>query len=134
MDTQTPQPAPTEQKVSIGPIIRDTAIVVVLTAVGGFVIGLAGAFGTQRGMIASVASNLLLGTIGFIISGCLSRGNRWCHLGFVALGVWLFGLVNVTFFGVTIIQWIFSSIVIAMMMGIGGALSYIFRRDDSPSA
>jgi hypothetical protein len=134
MNDQTPPPLPTEQKVSIGPIIRDTAIVVVFTAIGGFVIGLAGAFGTQRGMLAMIASNFLLGTIGFVVSGCLSRGNRWRHLSFVALGVWLFGLVNVAFFGFTIIQWIISSFAIAMMMGIGGALSYVFRRDDLPSA
>jgi len=130
MDTQIPQPPPTEQKVSIGPIIRDTVIVVVLTAVGGFIIGLVEAIGTERELHASAASTLLLGTIGFVISGFLSRGNRWRHLGFVAFGVWLFGLVNVALFGLTITQWIFSSIGIALMMGLGGALSYIFRRDD----
>jgi hypothetical protein len=132
MDPQVPQPPPIERKVSIGPIIRDTAIVVVLRTVGGFIY-LAGPFGTQRGILAAVASNSLLGTIGFVISGCLSRGNRWRHLGFVALGVWLFNLVSVAVREITIPQWIFGSITIAMMMAIGGALSYMFRRDDFPS-
>ena len=129
----TPTTPPTEQPVRIGPIIRDVVIIVALTAIGGFVIGLAGSLNSQRGMLAIIASNLLLGTIGFIISGCLASGNRWRHLVYVAVGVWLAGLMNL-FFGINIIQWLFSVIFIALMMGLGGALSYIFRRDDRPSA
>ena len=118
----------------VGPIIRDVVIIVALTAFGGFVIGLTGALASQGGMLAIVASNLLLGTVGFVISGCLARDNRWRHLAYVAVGVWLFGLVNVLFFGFGIIQWCLSSIAVGSMMGVGGALSYVFRRDYGSSA
>jgi hypothetical protein len=130
----TPTTPPTEQPVRVGPIIRDVVIIVALTAIGGFVIGLTGALTSQRGMLAIMASNLLLGTVGFVISGCLARGNRWRHLAYVAVGVWLFGLINVLFFGFGIVQWFFSSIAVGLMMGLGGAVSYAFRRDNLPSA
>jgi hypothetical protein len=120
--------------VRFGPIIRDVAIIVALTFIGGFILGFFGMLRTQFGMLAIVISNLVLGTAGFAISGCLARGNRWRHLASVALGVWLFGLVNVVFMGIGIIPWIFSSIAVAVMMGIGGALSYVFRSDDLPAA
>ena len=141
MVTQTPPPieplTPTSEqsaRPSIGAIFRDVAIVVALTAIGGFVIGLSGGLRSSNGMTAIAVSNILLGTVGFIISGCLANGNRWRHLGFVALGVWLFGIVNIVFFGISIAQWIYSAFAIAMMTGVGGGLSYIFRRDDAPSA
>jgi hypothetical protein len=129
----TPPPS-TEQPVRFGPIVRDVAIIVALTFVGGFIIGFFGILRTQFGMLAIVISNLVLGTFGFVISGCLARGNRWRHLAYVALGVWLFGLVNVVVMGIGIIPWIFSSIAVAVMMGIGGALSCVFRSDDLPPA
>ncbi len=138
MDTTPPppidQPPPTEPGMRFGPIARDVVIVAALTGIGGFVIGLTGALESQRGMLAIMASNLLLGTVGFVISGCLARDNRWRHLACVAVGVWLFGLGNVLFFGVGIAHWLFSSIAVGLMMGVGGALSYVFRRDNLPSA
>jgi len=139
MDSTTPPPIvppppPAEEGLRFGPIIRDVVIIVVLTAMGGFVIGLTGTVASQRGMVAIMASNLLFGTVGFIISGCLAPGERWPHLAYVAVGVWLFGLVNVIFFRVGIVQWFFSSIAVGLMMGLGGACSYVFRRDKSPPA
>ena len=142
MDTTTPPPItqpppPTEQRVRVGPIIRDVVIVWVLTAMGGFVAGVATGGperDAQRFMLAVAASNLLLGTVGFTIAGCLSPPGRWRHLSVVAVGVWLAGLINVAFVGVTIPQWIGSVIFIAIIMGIGGALSYVFKRDSKPSA
>jgi hypothetical protein len=134
METTTPPPIvppapPTDQRVRIGPILRDVVIIVMLTFIGGFVIGLAGTPPTSsRGMLAIAASNLLLGTIGFAISGCLAVGNRWRHLGYIALGVWLAGLLNVMFFGFSVAEWFFSVIAVAMMMGIGGAISYLFKK------
>jgi hypothetical protein len=141
MENQTPPPLepvtqPPQQSggVSVGTIIRDVVIVVVLTGIGGFVIGLSGGLRSSTGMIALAVSNLLLGTIGFIISGCLARENRWRHLWIVALGVWIFGIVNIVFFGFSIGQWIASAFAIALMTGAGGGLSYVFRRNDAPSA
>ena len=139
MDTTTPPPIvqpppPTEQRVCVGPILRDIVIIVALTFIGGFVIGLAVAPTSSRGMLAIAASNLLLGTVGFVISGCLAVRNRWRHLPYVGLGVWLAGLMNVLFFGFGIVQWFFSIIAVALMMGIGGAISYVFKREANPSA
>jgi hypothetical protein len=118
---------------SVGGIIRDVLIVFALTAVGGFVIGLvegirhSGA-SVDEMVLEIAASNLLLGTIGFTISGCLARGSRWQHLGLVALGVWLLSLINVGMGFTSIVQWFFAAIFVAIMMGAGGALSYLFKR------
>lgn len=117
----------------VGAVVRDVLIVFALTAIGGFFIGLfAGITGRAHDpnmMILTIAgSNVLLGIVGFTISGSLARGNRWPHLAVVALGVWVLSLVNVAFMGTAIVQWLAASIVLAFMMGVGGALSYLFKR------
>ena len=129
-------PPPTEQGIRIGPIARDVAIVWVLTAIGGFVAGVATGgpqVDGQRFMIAVAISNTLLGTVAFTIAGCLAPPNRWRHLGFVALGAWLTSLINVAFFNVTIAQWFSGVRFVAIIMGLGGAVSYIFKRDKKVS-
>ena len=80
-------------------------------------------------MLALMASNFLLGTVAFTISGCLAPPGRWRHLGFVALGAWLTSLVNVVFFGVSVLQWMGGAIFMSIIMGLGGAISYAFKRD-----
>ena len=135
MDTTTPPP--TEQRLRIGPIIRDVVIVWVLTAIGGFVAGIATGGpqrDAQRFMLAVAASNLLLGTVAFTIAGCLAPPGRWCHLAIVAAGAWLTSLLNVMFFGVGVAQWTGGAIFMAVIMGIGGAISYVFKRDIKSSA
>ena len=129
---QVVQPLPpTKQPVRIGPIIRDAAIVWVLTAIGGFVIGVSGGShgNPQRHQAALAISNFLLGTVAFTIAGCLAPRPRWNHLAYVALGAWLTGLINVIFFHVTIPQWMFSALFTGIIMGVGGGLSYIFKKD-----
>jgi hypothetical protein len=121
---------PTEQAVRPGAVIRDVFIIVVLTAVGGFVVGFTMGIKSSAAMLAIALSNMVFGTIGFIISGCLAKGNRWWHLAWVGIGVWLAGLINVFAFGFGIVQWIFSVVAIGIMMGLGGGLSYFFRKDD----
>lgn len=138
MDTPTPPPTaqpppPTEQHFRVGPLIRDVVIIVALTSIGSFVIGLVARLGLPLGMVALAASNLLLGTVGFVISGCLAVGNRWRHLAYVAVGVWLAAFTNVLFFGFAIVEWLFGVIAVALMMGLGGAISYVFNRDARPS-
>jgi hypothetical protein len=115
------------------PIVRDIAIVWVLTGIGGFVVGFATAIATggaskdsQHYLLAIAVSNLLLGTIGFTIAACLTPADRWRQLGIVAVGVWLTSLVNVFFAGFSIVQWIFGAISIAVMMGVGGSISFLF--------
>jgi hypothetical protein len=135
MDTPTPPlivpPPPAEVRVRIGPIIRDVIIVWVLTGIGGFVAGVATG-GAQRDvhrfMLAIMFSNVLLGTVAFTIAGCLAPPGRWRHLGFVALGAWLTSLVNVAF-GFTFAQWLAGAIFMAVIMGLGGSISYVFKRD-----
>jgi len=123
-------PPPTEQPFRIGPIIRDVAIVWVLTAIGGFVIGVSGGShgDPRRHQVALVISNFLLGTVGFMIAGCLAPRPRWNHLAYVALGAWLTSLINVIFFHVTVPQWMFSALFMGIIMAVGGGLSYVFKR------
>lgn len=84
-------------------------------------------------MAALAISNLLLGSIGFCLAGCLTRTDRWKHLLVVALIVWLFGLVNVAFFHVNFVQWVFSAIAVLVMMGVGGGLSFLFVKETPPA-
>jgi hypothetical protein len=113
-----------------GRIIADIGIIFGLTFLGGFVVGFVSAFsyGVSAPMLALGASNLVLGTIGFILSGMRApAGNRWPHLLWVALGVWILGLINVLF-GLNIGAWIASAAGVAMTMGIGGAISMAIKR------
>jgi hypothetical protein len=84
-------------------------------------------------MLALMVSNVLLGTVAFTIAGCLAPPRRWRHLCFVALVAWLTSLINVACFGVSIAQWIGGAIFIAIIMAIGGGISYVFKRDTNPS-
>jgi hypothetical protein len=98
---------------------------------GGFIAGMATGGpeqDPQRYALAVAASNFLLGTVAFAIVGCLAPPERWRHLGFVAIGAWLASLINVVFFGVTVPQWIFGAIFMAVLMGFGGAISYVFKK------
>jgi len=131
-------PLPEPTGLSVGGILRDIAILIVLTFAGGFVIGLAfsvsgGPKNVSAMQLAIAVSNLLLSTIGFTISGSLARGPRWRHLAIVALGVWVFSLVNVFVTGMTFTRWILAGTFIAVTMGVGGGLSYIFKRSDRRS-
>jgi hypothetical protein len=74
-------------------------------------------------------SNLITGTIAFTISGVLAPPPRWRHLFFVGLGSWLTSLINVFAVGVSLEQWLFGSVAMAIVMGAGGGLSYLFKPD-----
>jgi|SRR6185436_14288661 len=136
--SQIPETSPQQSRanpVRSGPIIRDVAIIWALTFIGGFIVSIAGGASSldqSQYVLAIAASNLLLGTVGFTISGVLAPLGRWRHLGIVAFWVWITGLLNVLLNVVTIPQWIGGSIFVAMMMGLGGALSYLFKRDSQP--
>ena len=66
--------------------------------------------------------------VGFTISGCLATGNRWRHLSFVAAFVWGLNIIVVFFGGSTITQWLEQAVGIAICMGIGGGISFLFKR------
>ena len=129
-------PPPTRQPLRFGPIIRDVAIVWVLTALGGFVAGVAGGSHSdpKRVQVALVVSNFFLGTVAFTISGCLAPQPRWNHLAYVALGAWLTSIINVIFFHVTVPQWMSSALFIGIVMALGGGISYLFKKDTQPTA
>lgn len=115
--------------VRLGPVLRDVAIIFVLTAMGGVIARFVPREDPAETPIMAIAvSNFLLGTVGFIISGCLATGNRWRHLAYVALGAWLASIINVLFFGFPIQQWMLSAFFMALIMGVGGGLSFIFKR------
>jgi hypothetical protein len=66
------------------------------------------------------------GVVGFTISGCLAKASRWRHLAVVALVFWLACAVNVVLDMTPITAWMAGSILILIMMGLGGGLSYLF--------
>jgi len=112
-------------------IIRDVIIIWILTALAGFVVGVTGV-GGDRYILGIALANLIFGTVGFCISGCLAKSNRWKHLSIVAVFVWLVGFINVIIIPVTIVSWFSGIIFIFIMMGIGGSLSYIFVKSTKP--
>ena len=117
-------------------VIRDVVMVWFFTAVGGFAVGFASRalqLSPPQGMLILAASNFLLGTVAFTIVGCLAPPGRWRHLGFVALGAWFTSLINLLLIDISIPQWIGGAIFIAIIMGMGGAISYIFKRETKPS-
>lgn len=124
------------------PILRDVAIIYGLTFAGGYVAGFAygmaggntsNAEGQAIFVLVLAVSNLLFGTIGFAISGWLAPPERWRHLSKVGVGLWLTGLINIAVFNVTVIAWIWSAIFIAIAVGLGGGISYLFKRAGQPS-
>ena len=106
-------------------VIRDIIIIWILTGIGGFIIGIATA-GSELPMAAIALSNLLLGIIGFCISGCLIADNRWKHLIIVAVFVWLTSIVNIFIGATTYSNWRLSILFILIMMAIGCGLSFLF--------
>lgn len=74
-------------------IIRDVAIICGLMALAGVVIALIP--GQEFPTLAIGMATFLFGTVGFIISGCLTKMDRFRHMVKVAIGVWLIGLVNI---------------------------------------
>jgi hypothetical protein len=124
------QPTP-DSPVHFGYVIRDVIIVAVLTAIGGSIVGLASGradMSSPRFVLGLAASNILLGSVGFVIVGYLAKGNRWRHLAHVAVGVWLVGLLNVMVGMISFGQWFFSVFFVALIMGVGGGLSFAFKR------
>ena len=124
-----PAPPPPEE-IPLWPVFRDIGIVFGLTFFGGCIAGAWGATTAANPagiLLAVAASNLICGTIAFTISGVLATPPRWRHLFFVGLGSWLLSIINVFAFGVPVQQWMMGAIAMAITMGAGGGLSYIFK-------
>lgn len=121
---QSPQPS-----IALGAVVRDGGLILLLTAVGGLIIGLTSYTTDFESLLLLVACmNLLFLVVGFTISASVVGRGRWQHIAAVGLVVWLFGIINVLLGIGSIIDWIVSALLIAVCMGVGGALSYLFKR------
>jgi hypothetical protein len=122
-------PARSTPSIRIGAVVRDAGMILVFTAIAGFLIGIgAGTDDIGRLILLIALFNILALIVGFTISAALIDGERWQHIGAVAVGVWLFGLVNVFVEYVDILTWLSSALIIAICAAVGGLLSYIFKR------
>jgi hypothetical protein len=110
-------------------VARDVSIVFGLVLVSSFAAAyLIQAQGEEVTALVIGLSNIFWGTVGFAISGCLARIQRFKHLLIVAIGLWLVSFVNVAM-GLTQVQvWVAGFLLILTMMGLGGGLSYLFVR------
>lgn len=110
-------------------VARDVSIVFGLVLVSSFAAAqLIQATGEEVTALVIGLSNFFWGTVGFTISGCLARIQRFKHLFIVATGLWLVSFVNVAM-GLTPVQmWAAGFLLILLMMGLGGGLSYLFVR------
>ena len=129
---------PPRPSISALGVLRDVLIVYGLTFLGGCIIGIM--FAIRNGRAPEVRDfgvgiqilEVLLLILGFTISGCLARGNRWVHLSVVALIIWGLGFTNVLYLGQSIAHWIANSFIIAMAMGMGAGLSFLVKNDLEP--
>jgi len=127
-----PPPLPEQNKIALLCVARDVGGIFILTALGGFVIGLASRILASSGppVILIGLSNILLSVVGFVVAGCITRRNRWPHLVLVALGLWLVSAVNLAF-GFSALQWVLSVFVIFAAMGLGGGIASAVARGDA---
>lgn len=111
-------------------VVRDVAIVVLFSFLGGLVVGVAGT-DSQRMVLALGISNVLFGIVAFAIVGCLTPTNRFKHLAIVAAVAWLLSVVNVIVFGVPVGGWLMSLAVTAVVTAIGGGISLLLVKEQS---
>jgi hypothetical protein len=110
-------------------IARDVTVLFVLVFASSFLaVQLIEAMGMEATLDVIGLSSLFWGVVGFTISGCLARDNRWRHLAVVALIFWLVCLVNVVLGMTPVTSWAVGFLLILLMMGLGGGLSYLFVR------
>ena len=122
---RTPVSAASRASIRWRDVVRDVAIVWLLTFTGGVV---AARVGTGPKAPVLVASNLITGVIAFTFIGYLTPVRRFRHLLVVAFAAWLSGLLNVLFFGNPVSSWIVSLVYLTIVMMAGGLLSYLFKR------
>lgn len=110
-------------------VARDVSIVVGLVMVSSFASALIiQAMGEEVTALPIGLSNFFWGTVGFTISGSLAGVQRFKHLLLVAVGLWLISFVNVALGLTPLPIWAAGFLLILAMMGLGGALSYLFVR------
>lgn len=120
-------------------IVRDVSIVFGLVVASSFAAAqIIQAMGAEVTAGVIGLSNFFWGTVGFTISGCLARVQRFKHLLMVAVGLWLVSFVNVAMGLTPLLTQVAGLLLILLMMGLGGGLSYLFVRtpkiDQLPSS
>jgi len=107
-------------------IARDISIVFGLVVASSFAAAqIIQAMGEEVTPLVIGLSNFFWGIVGFTISGCLAKVQRFKHLLMVAVGLWLLSFVNVAM-GLTRPEvWAVGFLLILAMMGLGGGLSYL---------
>jgi hypothetical protein len=113
--------------------LRDAAIIFALTIVGGFVLGFSAIKVIPENAIIYSAMTMFMGILAFTIIGCTTKHRRVEYLPAVAFVLWLLNLINVPLGFLTFGGWIYTIIGIAIWALIGGALSFIFVRNNPPS-
>jgi len=129
--TNPPQKKKRSDDLVTGPVIRDLLIVLGLQGGGiGIVSFFAGYAGESPPIGTTGTIGLFLGTVGFAISGSLATGNRWEHLVKVAsLTTFAYVILSGTFLQDYSFGRLLMNVAVAfLMMGLGGALSYLFKR------
>ncbi len=125
-----PMPPPLARPTGIrwGAVALDTGIIMLLTALGGFIVGLASMGKPMEEMLPIIGlSNIILATVGFTIAGARNPQNRWLHVLLVGVALWLTSVHNVLL-GMDISGWFFAIPVIAVTAAIGTGISYLFAR------
>ena len=119
---------PSDASLRLGAVIRDVGILWLVTGIGGFLIGVFAAGRSSEDNRALVGlMNLIVIPIFFAVIAVRAPGNRWRHLFAVAILGWLTSIVNVIF-GLTFADWISALIFSLVAAGVGGGISYAFRR------
>jgi len=105
-------------------VLRDAAIIFGMTFVGGFAAGLVtGAlYRSSPPLLVIGLVNLGAGIAGFAIVTCLTPRNRLRHLARVGFVVWIMSLLNLLLGPTNMVAWLFSSLVIAVMLLVGLAI------------
>ena len=110
-------------------VTRDAVLIYILTFLVGFVIGLTGP-SPESFALAALAGFIIFLTIGFFISGCIVKNNRFQHLLKVALLLWIFSLANLAL-GATMFNWFVAGILMSIPMAIGGGASFLLVKPET---
>lgn len=109
-------------------LIRDVIIIFALTSLGGFILGFAA--GTNKVPVDAVGlANILFSAVGFTISACAAKQNRFRHLVHVGIAVWLLSALNMLHTRMNVVHWFFTIIAVTIALLAGWGLSYLFVRN-----
>lgn len=116
-------------------VLIDAAIVFGLTFIAGFVIGfVAAVLGGAAPPALIGLSDMLFVIVGFAYVAYRTNGRRFQHLALVALGVWLFSIINPLLGIISLPAWIFAIVPTFIFMfigaGVGIGLRHLFHKEE----